>query len=269
MAVKIENIEWEVKDSNETDGKVIVHPVTDADVVNFTPPSGMSSTDVQSAIVEVKNAIPTIPTSLPANGGNADTVDNLHATDFARVGEHNNLTASGNEFTFASNGFSGDIYLNYRTAGGTNGNITGYILGNGRGGSLGTAIHTGNISSYIPSVPSYSGNYLHIVEIVTGYPGVISGSGAAIVLFIRKSSSAALDTWAKIYSNYSSLGNYNYPVIAGHYNSSGTREPVCGISGIYDNRIIIYYKYTSGYYSTTITLYSSEMTIRDNVIPLM
>ena len=51
------------------------------------------------------------------------------------------------EFTFASSGFSGAIYLNWRTAGGTNGNITDYILGNGAGGQLGTIIHSGNIGS--------------------------------------------------------------------------------------------------------------------------
>lgn len=33
--------------------------------------------------LENKPAIPTIPASLPANGGNADTVDNKHASDFA------------------------------------------------------------------------------------------------------------------------------------------------------------------------------------------
>ena len=32
------------------------------------------------------NSYPAIPTSLPANGGNADTVDNKHAADFALVG---------------------------------------------------------------------------------------------------------------------------------------------------------------------------------------
>lgn len=38
--------------------------------------------------LEDKPAIPTVPASLPANGGNADTVDNKHASDFAAAG-HN------------------------------------------------------------------------------------------------------------------------------------------------------------------------------------
>jgi hypothetical protein len=78
-----------------------------------------------------------------------DSDGNTIKSTYAKLGAHNNLTASDNEFTFASSGFSGDIYLNYRTAGGTNGNITGYILGNGKGGTLGTIIHSGNISNYI------------------------------------------------------------------------------------------------------------------------
>ena len=100
---------------------------------------------------------------LPLSGGtmsntnvvtnlNADLLDGNHASAFAFQGAHNNLLAAGNEFTFASSGFSGDIYFNYRTAGGTNGNIKSYIFGNGKGGSLGTALHTGNYNSYAPTL---------------------------------------------------------------------------------------------------------------------
>ena len=84
--------------------------------------------------------------------GNADTLDGLDSTAFALVGAHNNLMASGNEFTFASSGFNGDVYVNYRTAGGVNGNITNYRLGNGKGGELGIAIHTGNYNYYSPKL---------------------------------------------------------------------------------------------------------------------
>ena len=48
--------------------------------------------------------------------------------------EHNNLTASGNEFTTAASGQSGSYYWNYRTAGGLNGSITEYIFCNGNTG---------------------------------------------------------------------------------------------------------------------------------------
>ena len=81
------------------------------------------------------------------SAGDADTLDGHHASSFARIAADNNLMYHTDEFTFASSGFSGAIWLNYRTAGGTNGNITEYKLGNGAGGQLGTIIHSGNIGS--------------------------------------------------------------------------------------------------------------------------
>ena len=47
-----------------------------------------------------KPTIPTIPASLPANGGNADTVDNKHASDFAAADHtHTGYAASGHTHT--------------------------------------------------------------------------------------------------------------------------------------------------------------------------
>lgn len=100
--------------------------------------SGVRATTINGNYLRVNtngtNADLTIPYATSA--GNADTVDSEHASAFAHVGAHNNLTASGNEFTFASSAFSGAIWINYRTAGGTNGNITQYNFGNGKGGNL-------------------------------------------------------------------------------------------------------------------------------------
>lgn len=54
---------------------------------------------------------------------------------YARLQSPNNLIHAGNEFTFASPQFSGDAWLNYRTASGnTDGNIGTYLFGNGKGG---------------------------------------------------------------------------------------------------------------------------------------
>lgn len=53
---------------------------------------------------------------------------------YASIGAHNNLTASGNEFTFASSAFSGVMYVNYRTASGNlDGSISEYRFQNGAG----------------------------------------------------------------------------------------------------------------------------------------
>lgn len=104
-----------------------------------------------------------------SSAGNADTVDNYHASSFAKIGTYNNLTHAGNEFTFASAAFSGEMWINYRTASGsTNGNITKYNFGNGKGGVLasissgyfsGTAaaansVAWGNITGK-PTIPSF------------------------------------------------------------------------------------------------------------------
>jgi hypothetical protein len=68
--------------------------------------------------------ITNMPTSLPANGGNADTVDNKHASDFALL-THNhtgiyepvlnaNQKVKITSGTAApSGGVSGDVYLQY------------------------------------------------------------------------------------------------------------------------------------------------------------
>lgn len=129
-----------------------------------------------------------IPTSLPANGGNADTVDGEHSSAFAHIGAHNNLTASGNEFTFASSGFSGIIWFNYRTAGGTNGNITEYWFGNGAGGRLGIAIHSGNYNSYAPT---------------------LTGTGASGTWGISITGNAATATSAGTAGNADTVDNYH------------------------------------------------------------
>lgn len=58
--------------------------------------------------IALTSDIPTIPSSLPANGGNADTVDNKHASDFApSVHSHDYLPLSGGTLTGTVN--VGDI----------------------------------------------------------------------------------------------------------------------------------------------------------------
>ena len=49
-----------------------------------------------------KPTIPTIPASLPANGGNADTVDNKHASDFAAASHTHDYAASNHTHNYAA-----------------------------------------------------------------------------------------------------------------------------------------------------------------------
>lgn len=91
-------------------------------------------------------------------------------SQYASIGAHNNLTASGNEFTFASSAFSGEMYINYRTASGSlDGNITRYKFQNGKGSNTaiecsymyGTAqaadyATSAGYAGYLPSYTEYS-----------------------------------------------------------------------------------------------------------------
>jgi len=71
------------------------------------------------------------------SAGNADTVDSEHSSAFAHRQYWNDMVHSGNEYTWIRGGYSGGVWINYRTAsGGCDGNITEYIFGNGKGGSL-------------------------------------------------------------------------------------------------------------------------------------
>lgn len=65
---------------------------------------------------------------------NADTLDNYHASELAKLAQPNNLIHNGNEVTTVPSAFTGDMWFNYRTVGGTNGSITSYIFGNGATG---------------------------------------------------------------------------------------------------------------------------------------
>lgn len=54
-----------------------------------------------------KPTIPTVPTSLPANGGNADTVDNKHASDFASANHNHDGDYADASHTHAQSEISG------------------------------------------------------------------------------------------------------------------------------------------------------------------
>ena len=99
----------------------------------------------------------------PADGGNSDTVDGEHASAFAHIGSGNNLIVAGNEFNFISDNYGGndgaDVWINYTTPSrNDSAKITGYILGNGHGGQLGTVIHSGNIGSQSVNYAASAGN---------------------------------------------------------------------------------------------------------------
>ena len=184
------------------------------------------------------------------------TSNHNHDSVYAKLASHNNLTASGNEFTFASSGFSGDIYLNYRTAGGTNGNITGYILGNGKGGSLGTIIHSGNIGSQSVNYATSAGSANSVTWAnVTSKPS--STGSATQPVYWNGSTFVACTTYANASVNYAtSAGSATY---AGYltltYCDSNTNSGLWntiknGSSNTVNNKVNFYTIYNNGGPST-------------------
>lgn len=71
----------------------------------------------------------------------ADASGNTITSTYAKVKSYNDMIHSSNEYTFASPAYSGTIWVNYRTASGsTDGNITTYNFGNGKGGTTGVTL---------------------------------------------------------------------------------------------------------------------------------
>lgn len=118
---------------------------------------GNSSTWGGAAELITTNNIGSQSVNYASSAGNADTVDGAHASAFAHVGSPNNLLHSGNEFTYATDGYSGTIWHNYRTANWyTNGNITDYCFGNGKGSTAGVTLHADNFSGSASKVNGYT-----------------------------------------------------------------------------------------------------------------
>ena len=201
-----------------------------------------------------------------SSAGSADTVDGEHASAFAHIGAHNNLTASGNEFTFASSGFSGQIYLNFRTAGGTNGNITDYIFSNGKGGSLvalstlisqssqgATAYSWGNHASAGYAYASQLGSYLPLSG--GTMTGQFNTRNNAVGINFRGYSSSSWDSWCAHETTGSEAlvfgtQNVNTAIMFvngesyGNVSSSRFQSLTPGLS-IVNNSVLIGYGYTS------------------------
>ena len=100
-----------------------------------------------SSISDVANAIRlnasgTWPINISglAAKATADASGNTITSTYAKLQSANDMVHSSNEWTVVPSGYSGTLWLNYRTCGGTNGNITHYNFGNGKGGTAGVTL---------------------------------------------------------------------------------------------------------------------------------
>lgn len=70
----------------------------------------------------------------------SDKLDGVDGSLYARRAAANDLVFNGNEVTMVPSQYSGELWFNYRTTAGTDGNITKYRFGNGKGSTTGVTL---------------------------------------------------------------------------------------------------------------------------------
>jgi hypothetical protein len=168
---------------------------------------------------------------------------------YAKLTNPNNLIHSGNEFTFASDAFDGEIYINYRTAAGNqNGNITGYRFCQGNGGTLSSiyalayyqngygVLDTRNVSGTVNKVPKFIGvntiNNSNITDdgatITLGTKVVVQGNGSSYNEGIRIL--PASNGWSNVFfsANNTVSGEHDGGWLIGRRGAVGN---ICGAIG--------------------------------------
>jgi len=84
---------------------------------------------------------------------------------------HHSFVHNGNEFTFIPSGYTGGLWLNYRTQGGTNGALSQYTFGNGAGGLANGQFNNILLSAHgvTAQIGPQSSNYMYFVCAVPFY----------------------------------------------------------------------------------------------------
>ena len=84
---------------------------------------------------------------------------------------HHSFVHNGNEFTFIPSGYTGGLWLNYRTQGGTNGALSQYTFGNGAGGLANGQFNNILLSAHgvTAQIGSQNSSYVHFSSPVTFY----------------------------------------------------------------------------------------------------
>ena len=176
---------YDGKIKNYVDNKVGTGSLTIDDTLSDTSTNPVQNKVVKQAIdnkadsshTHVKADITDFPASLPANGGDADTVDGKHASDFMPI--NGEVRKYGLIRMNSSDGirvrhidgndteFDGALYLNYNSP-----NAPIYMNGGN------TAIHSGNIGSQSVSYSTNAGNANTVGGIVDAYHlGTFSATG--------------------------------------------------------------------------------------------
>lgn len=172
-----------------------------------------------------KPTIPTVPTSLPANGGNADTVDNKHASDFAAASHTHTpasigAAASGHTHTAAALLAMASAMFGTNEIGGVE-----YSYGSGSGKNVLTEIsnmpqglHTIYAIAGTTGNPETAESYRYFVHKTSGTIGWVLAFGADGSIYSNYQSAAGtFKGWRTIHdTKRKPLWTGSYYMTAGH-----------------------------------------------------
>lgn len=147
-----------------------------------------------------KPTIPTIPSSLPANGGNADTVDGKHASDFATAGH----THTG--FAASNHTHSGFAASNHTHTAAALLAMAGALFGTNDIGGVEYSYGSGAISNLLTTMAAWPQG-LHTAYVIAGTNGAPPVAGESWRIIAHKTSATigwflAFGSSGSIYANY-------------------------------------------------------------------
>lgn len=150
--------------------------------------SGVNGIDSITNAAMPTSGVTRLVTITPSQGLRSDNytsiLDSRYYTEteadgrFARLASPNNLVHNANEITTVPSAFSGDLWFNYRTIGGADGNISNYMIGNGAAGYASVKakgfIKNGSSDNYILLG---GGGHMPLSDITGAYVTALGTSG--------------------------------------------------------------------------------------------
>ena len=214
-----------------------------------------------------------IPTSLPANGGNADTVDGLHASDFmpinGEVRKYGTIRMNGSDgirvrHIDGNDEIDGALYLNWNSP-----NAPIYMNGGN------TAIHSGNIGSQSVNYANSAGNADTVDNVHISCTNDATPNSNWFAAFTDNNNLRAIDPGRAYVGNAGNadtvdgLHAYNMATLSAGGGSHGTGFPMyckhnvlgdnrfyIGVSGGYERSVAVGFAESAGYVNPNVVVKS-------------
>lgn len=253
------------------------------------------SSPTNTANVIRLNASGTWPISISglAAKATADANGSPITSTYAKLKSYNDMIHSSNEYTFASPAYSGAIWINYRTASGaTDGNITTYNFGNGKGGTAGVTLvattFNGNATSANYATSAGSASVASKISDITTNDLASSSATKRRIWFCYDNNATGRPAYDDRFTIQTSTGTLFAPIFSGTLSGNATTATTAsyankinlnGISndtkygtyggiiqdsstgpnsGAWHNTIKILHNNSTGYYTSIATQFTGE-----------